>query len=490
MEIIKIIQKNRHSIILFLTLLLIIYLYGLLSNNNIGDYPLINIREKILVNDYPIIVSFYTSDNGYKEHADRLIESLEKNKLSYSIYDINSLNHKWTKICQLKPIVLNKVMEKYKKKNIVWLDADSIVEKEPTLFKKIDKNFGVHYIDGEFASGTLFFKNNNISRNILKDWISENNKSEDAWDQVTLGKIINEKYKNEEYILPKEYCSIFDRKGYQDIDKVISHWQASRKLKNDYKFNKSDNKLFNVNNFDINENDIISINNPYLKEDKKLKWIDPKNNFMKSNYPCTFDFDYSVKNDIINESLKLPKNCGIIDCGAHIGDGSIPIAHALEQNNRKDITVYAIDPSKYKCDFINHMKDINNLKNINVLNYGLTDTDNVKYTHDKLFCNIENTGCTNWIQLNNNENNEISNFITLDSLIKNKIIKHKICLIHLDVEKMEDKAILGGKNYLTNNNVYISLEDHKKDVKKYTKILDNKYNFIKSVHNQLVFKNY
>ena len=55
---------------------------------------------------------------------------------------------------------------------------------------------------------------------------------------------------------------------------------------------------------------------------------------------------------------------------------------------------------------------------------------------------------------------------------------------------MEDKAILGGKNYLTNNNVYISLEDHKKDVKKYTKILDNKYNFIKSVHNQLVFKNY
>ena len=36
-------------IILFLILLLIIYLYninyGLSSNNNIGDYPLINIRE-------------------------------------------------------------------------------------------------------------------------------------------------------------------------------------------------------------------------------------------------------------------------------------------------------------------------------------------------------------------------------------------------------------------------------------------------------------
>ena len=137
-------------------------------------------------------------------------------------------------------------MEKYKKKNIVWLDADSIVEKEPTLFKEIDKNFGVHYIDGQFASGTLFFKNNNISRNILKDWISENSKNENAWDQVTLSKIINDKYKNEEYILPKEYCSIFDRKGYQDIDKVISHWQASRKLKNDYKKKKAKTNDVNI----------------------------------------------------------------------------------------------------------------------------------------------------------------------------------------------------------------------------------------------------
>ena len=58
---------------------------------------------------------------------------------------------------------------------------------------------------------------------------------------------------------------------------------------------------------------------------------------MKNNWPNTFDFDYEIKKDLLENALKMPENHGIIDCGAHIGDGSIPLAHALKHNNRSDI---------------------------------------------------------------------------------------------------------------------------------------------------------
>ncbi len=90
---------------------------------------------------------------------------------------------------------------------------------------------------------------------------------------------------------------------------------------------------------------------------------------MKSNFPNTFDFDYDIKEDIINKALTLPQNSCIIDCGAHIGDGSIAIAHALNYHKREDIIVYAIDPSKFKCDFINFIKTKNNLNNLNNLEF-------------------------------------------------------------------------------------------------------------------------
>ena len=44
------------------------------------------------------------------------------------------------------------------------------------------------------------------------------------------------------------------------------------------------------------KDDIIIVNNPYI-ENKTLKWIDIENNFMKNNWPNTFDFDYEIKKD-------------------------------------------------------------------------------------------------------------------------------------------------------------------------------------------------
>lgn len=240
-------------------------------------------------------------------------------------------------------------------------------------------------------------------------------------------------------------------------------------------------------------NDIVITNNPYLKN-KNLKWINTDNNFMKNNWPNTFDFDFEIKKDLLDNALKMPKNYGIIDCGAHIGDGSIPLAHALKDNNRSDIIVYAIDPSKYKCDFINYIKKINKLDNLVVLNYGLSDKDNVKYTYadqdvlGQYWGN--NTGGIQWtIKKNksNTNNQDDIRFIKLDTLFDKKLINHKIGVIHLDVEGMEDKAIIGGMKYINNNKVYISLEDHTNNTKKFENLLKNNYKNINRIGNNYIY---
>eukprot|EP00959_Pyramimonas_sp_CCMP1952_P329477 6897875-Pyramimonas_sp.AAC.1 len=65
--------------------------------------------------------------------------------------------------------------------------------------------------------------------------------------------------------------------------------------------------------------------------------------------PNTFEHDRHITQHILEHALALPPHSNIIDAGAHIGDGSIPIADALITAGRGDIKAYAIDPSPDKC---------------------------------------------------------------------------------------------------------------------------------------------
>jgi len=227
---------------------------------------------------------------------------------------------------------------------------------------------------------------------------------------------------------------------------------------------KFENTINTINDF---ENNIENHKNPYIKNEtnnnlNNVIWQKIDSNFMKSNWPNTFDFDYDIKEDIINKALTLPKNSCIIDCGAHIGDGSIAIAHALNYHKREDIIVYAIDPSKFKCDFINFIKTKNNLNNLRVLNYGLS---NVNREYKSLKQSGENTGGWEWVEHNTNttnteDMNNINKFIKLDDLVKDNIIKETIGIIHLDVEGMEKNAIQGGFKTIEKYKPYLSIENN------------------------------
>lgn len=188
-----------------------------------------------------------------------------------------------------------------------------------------------------------------------------------------------------------------------------------------------------------------------IDDDTNILWPSSVFTFMSFNRPNKFIHDFNIKNDLFTYASKLPKNYCIIDGGAHIGDGAIPIAHALTYIGRSDIIVYAIEPSEYKCNFIKKIAKINNIHNIKVLNYGLSDTNTQCKSYQ---CNsISNTGSMTWIY-----SPKGSHFVTIDYLFDNNIISHNIGAIHLDVEGYETNAIKGSKNILNKFKPYLSLE--------------------------------
>jgi len=193
--------------------------------------------------EYPIFCTFYTIDNGYEEYFLKLEKSLNKFNLPYYAIGILIENNSWIDIVQKKPDFLLMVMELYPSKNIVWIDSDSIIEQNPNVFLNPLNDLGVYFLNNiQLCSGTLFFKNSEISKKILNEWIEETNKINEMnkiekmkenllWDQKILELLIRKKYMENIFLLPDEYICIFDHPKFKKLDWVISHWQASRKLK-------------------------------------------------------------------------------------------------------------------------------------------------------------------------------------------------------------------------------------------------------------------
>ena len=253
-------------------------------------------------------------------------------------------------------------------------------------------------------------------------------------------------------------------------------------------------EYYDLNNFDKDfekiKNVLIDIKNPYLTDNSTIKWAPPdKTNILFNlNWPNTFDFDLEIKKDIIDHALKLPFNYGIIDCGAHIGDGSIAIAHTLIKKGRSDLIVYAIDPSTYKCKIIEYFASINNLTNIKVICCGLSN-ENTEYTYVESVS--ENTGSTIWKSLEKNEgivNTESQKFYTLDYLVQQGRIKNNIGVIHLDVEGMEDKALEGGTNTIDKFKPYLSLENNHEGPDIFLKYLPTGYKYMYNKAGNIILK--
>jgi len=229
--------------------------------------------------------------------------------------------------------------------------------------------------------------------------------------------------------------------------------------------------------------------------DHSLLWCQKDNDFCHLNWPNEFNWDLKIKLHILNHTLQLPRNYGIIDCGAHIGDGAIPIADALIQLGRGDIIVYAIDPSPAKCEYIKTIAKINHLTNLRIIQCGLTDKDNQVYspTLDVDKHSADNSGATQWYNVEKGkstaQNKEKIEFVKLDTLVSKGIIQHPIGYIHLDVERMEEPAIRGGLELFGRDKPILSSETHTEHHK--TEILDILqplgYQFVEKIEANSIF---
>jgi FkbM family methyltransferase len=148
---------------------------------------------------------------------------------------------------------------------------------------------------------------------------------------------------------------------------------------------------------------------------------------------------YLINNNIID------KDKNIIDLGAWIGDNSIPWAKNING------IVYAIDPSKDNCDYINEMNKLNNINNMLIIKAVISDSEKMISTDSE---NLHHCSFTN----NDSLGYKLQSF-SLDTLYKQKIIKN-IGYIHLDVEGMENLVIYGSTNLIDELKPIITFEQH------------------------------
>ncbi len=198
----------------------------------------------------PIFISYYTKDTIYQDTINKyLIPSLKKLKLEYHIYNIETLGD-WKSNAIQKPIILQRALNDFPDRDIIWQDADSEILREPDLLFNIPKEYdiGVHYLnwkahygrpgdEGKFEllDGTVFWRNNDKIKAFIKKLIElSTNKGIDH--QKTMAQMLETKEDIKVFPLPRIYSYLpiqpNGEKSFIEIkNPVIVHHQLSRQGK-------------------------------------------------------------------------------------------------------------------------------------------------------------------------------------------------------------------------------------------------------------------
>lgn len=196
-------------------------------------------------------ISFCT-EGYYEKVMDKYLRpSLERWELPHKIY-VKKSHKNWMKNTEYKAKIILEALNTFNT-DLVFIDADGTVEKKPHLLYDIAKRYhiAVHYLDWykhwrnttgtrkELLSGTMFIRNNDMTKELIEDWIEFNKKIKQSQiEQKNLDDLLKQKPKIQVYNLPVEYCvvpkhdnSIPDYIG----EPVILHHQVSRITKKDIK---------------------------------------------------------------------------------------------------------------------------------------------------------------------------------------------------------------------------------------------------------------
>ena len=194
-----------------------------------------------------MVVSFYTKGTGYEQEIKKLEASLKRFKLPYHFYGCKQYGS-WRANLNCKSASIMAALDKFQDHDIVFLDADAIVRQYPVLFNDLSFN-GLHDMaahfhaypqsvpGGSLLSGTLWFRNNETTRQLIRLWHQIGLENPLVRHQHCLRLAIEEwkRLGNRLSIfrMPSSYTCIFDYRANKNVDPVIEHFQASRKLKSE-----------------------------------------------------------------------------------------------------------------------------------------------------------------------------------------------------------------------------------------------------------------
>lgn len=184
--------------------------------------------------DDPVFVNYFTAGTPYKQLSANLVKSLQHWDLEYDVQPIRDRGT-WDANTKFKPEFILKMLDKYKGRNVVWIDSDAIVAGLPELLLKCKADFACHILQKheELISNIMFFKNNKRSRELLELAIQlistgevrpygEQKFIEEAF------KLVSKKKTFKFEALPEEYCWMVGNSS-ADIKPVIEQHQASRR---------------------------------------------------------------------------------------------------------------------------------------------------------------------------------------------------------------------------------------------------------------------
>jgi len=180
-----------------------------------------------------VVVSFYTLNSGYEvEIQEKLIPSLKRLNVPYDVVGLNSQGS-WNLNIYQKAYVIRDMLIKHESMDIVWLDSDAVLCRNPDEFESMDEDFGCHFRFGrKLSSGTMFFRNNGRIVSLVNDWVEAIEGHPEygvVTEQAILKDVLERRVDVSVCRLPLEYSMIFD--AVQVEDPVVTHYQASRRFK-------------------------------------------------------------------------------------------------------------------------------------------------------------------------------------------------------------------------------------------------------------------
>ncbi|TWF57155.1 putative nucleotide-diphospho-sugar transferase [Neorhizobium alkalisoli] len=195
-------------------------------------------RAPNALNDLPgTIVGFYTAGTRYEREAQRLAASVQKLGLPLDLEAIEP-GQGWLDNVRAKPHVLKRIRQRLRGP-LFYVDVDAILHSDPWPYLRGyggDAVIGTH-VAGEVLSGSLLLHDTAGAHELLDQWIVEQQRQPEAWDQHALKAVVHRSYREKSVnkldiqYLPASMIAIFDQTYNPPITPVVEHLQASREEK-------------------------------------------------------------------------------------------------------------------------------------------------------------------------------------------------------------------------------------------------------------------